>query len=255
MKLTKYVVVVMLMLILAGLPLFSAGQQEGEKGADGKVTVTLGYNAFLADSFTDAPPPIDVIQEELAKKYPEISLKYYTMPSDMLSSLTIWMTSQDGTIDIYGLDTPWVTQFGRGGWAVPLNDKLPQLEENFEQAGLDTFSYEGKRLGVPFWGGLSGLFYRTDLLEKYGFRKKETLNDIVEISKKVKADHPDKMGFVWPGGRYEELVQVYATFLHAFGGKYKDSQGNYVFDSEKNIAAAQFMRTLIEEGVSPRDSG
>jgi multiple sugar transport system substrate-binding protein len=254
----RFGILVALTAALAVAPVFGGGQQEQEKeqekAQEGKeeVTVTLGYNAFLSDSFTDAPPPIDVMRQELQKRYPHINLKYYTMPDDMLNSLTIWMTSQDSTVDIYGIDTPWVTQFGRGGWAVPLNDKLPQLEENFEEAGLDTFSHNGKRLGVPFWGSVAGLYYRTDILEQYGFDEPETLNDVVEICRKVKEEQPDMMGFIWPGARRERLVMTYATFLHAFGGEYTDSQGNYAFNSEESIEAVEFMRTLIEEGLTPR---
>ncbi len=25
------------------------------------------------------------------------------------------------------MDTPWVKEFGKAGWAVPLNDKVPEL--------------------------------------------------------------------------------------------------------------------------------
>jgi multiple sugar transport system substrate-binding protein len=254
----RFGILVALTAALAAAPVFGEGQQEQQKeqdtaaGEKEQVTVTLGYNAFLSDSFTDAPPPIDVIRQELEKKYPHIKLKYYTMPSDMLNSLTIWMTSQDSTVDIYGMDTPWVTQFGRGGWAVPLNDKLPQLEENFQESGLDTFTYDGKRLGVPFWGGVSALYYRTDILEKYGYDKPETIEEFVEICRTVKEEEPDMMGFAWPGARRETLVMVYATLLHAFGGEYTDSQGNYAFDSEESIEAVKFLRSMTEEGLSPQ---
>ena len=58
---------------------------------------------------------------------------------------------------------------------------LPALEETFVTSGLDIFSYEGQRLGIPFWGSSSGLFYRTDLLEEYGFGPPQTYDELVEI--------------------------------------------------------------------------
>ncbi len=227
----------------------AGGQREG---GDGPVTVTLGYNPFLEDSFTDAPPPIEVIREELARLYPDIQLEYYTMPQDMLEPLVIWMTARDTTIDIYGIDEPWVTQFGRAGWAVPLNDRLPELEERLETAGLDTFSYEGERLGVPFWGSLSGLFYRTDILEEYGFQPPETIEEMETIITTVLADRPEMAGLLWPGARSEESLNMfYATVLYAFGGRYRGDDGAFLFDSPESIAAVEWMRKTVDEGLSP----
>ncbi len=247
----KFCMLVSLIALLAALPVFSGGSAE-EAEEEGPVTVTLGYNAFLENSFTDAPPPIEAIKRELAEKYPNIELEYHVMPDDMLNALTIWMTSRDATVDIYGIDTPWVPQFGRGGWAVPLNDKLPELQKNFVDSGLETFSYEGDILGVPFWGSVSGLYYRTDILEEYGFDPPETVDDILEVCRTVREDRPDLHGLMWPGQRGESLVMVYSTFLHALGGQYTDADGDYLFDSSESIEAVKLMKSLVEERISPR---
>ncbi len=242
-----------LCILLLGIPALVMGAAAREPvDPDAEVTITLGYNPFLADSFTDAPPPIDVIREELAKYYPNITLEYHTMPADMLDSLVVWMTSRDDTVDIYGIDVPWVAQFGRAGWAVPLNDYLPQLETDFAAGGLETFSYEGNRIGVPFWNSVTGLFYRTDILEEYGFSPPETIDEMVEIIETVQADRPDMTGFLWPGARRESLVMFYSTLLHAFGGSYRGDDGSFQFDSPASKKAVEFMITTIQEGYSPR---
>ena len=214
-------------------------------------TVTLGYNPFLSDSFTDAPPPIDVIREELARRYPELTLEYHTMPQDMLDSLVIWMTSQDATVDIFGMDVPWATQFGRAGWALPLNEHLPDLDQRITPAGLETFSHQGQWLAVPFWGSLTGLYYRTDILEEFGFDAPSSVSEMVEIIRTVRAERPELSGLLWPGDRGDSLVMLYATLLHAFGGEYNDAAGNYLFDSPESRQAVQFLRDTITEGLSP----
>lgn len=245
----KVLVVAVILALVVSLGVFSGGQRESRE--DGRVTVTLGYNPFLADSFTDSPPPIDVIRTELARRYPEIELEYYHMPADMLDALVIWMTAKDATVDIFGIDTPWVSQFGRAGWALPLGDAIPALDENFIASGLDTFSYEGERIGVPFWGGVAGLYYRADILEAYGFDPPRSIEEMVEIIRTVREDDPSIEGLLWPGAREESLVMFYSTLLHGFGGAYRDRDG-YAFDSEQSISAVRFMRSTIEEGLSPR---
>ena len=246
------IAVAVAVVLLVGLPgqAVAGGQVESDPEA---VTVTLGYNPFLSDSFTDAPPPIDVIRDELARIHPDINIEYYTMPQNMLEPLVIWMTSQDATIDIFGIDEPWVTQFGRARWAVPLNDHLPDLEDRLETAGLDSFSYQGDRLGVPFWSSLTGLFYRTDILSEYGFAPPETIAEMETIITTVLAERPELAGFLWPGARSEESINMfYATLLYAFGGRYRDTDGNFLFDSPASIRAVQWMRDTIGKGLSPR---
>ena len=246
---TGRTILIALLAIVAALPAVAGGrgQQVG-----GPVTVTLGYNPFLADSFTDAPPPIDVIRAELDRLHPDIELEYYTMPQDMLEALVIWMTSRDTTVDIYGIDEPWVTQFGRARWAVTLNDRIPELEERLDPAGLDTFSYQGNRLGVPFWGSLTGLFYRTDILEQYGFTRPGTIDEMVSIITAVRSSQPDLAGFLWPGARSgDSLNMFYATLLYGYGGQYRGPDGSFQFDSPASIRAVQSMRDTITSGLSP----
>lgn len=232
---------------VSGAVVFAGGRRE----AVDHNTVTLGYNPFLSDSFTDAPAPIDVIREELARRYPDLTLEYHTMPQDMLDSLVIWMTSQDATVDIFGMDVPWATQFGRARWALPLNEHLPDLDQRITPAGLETFSYEGQWLAVPFWGSLTGLYYRTDILEEFGFEAPESVSEMVEIIRTVRAERPELAGLLWPGDRGDSLVMLYATLLYAFGGEYTDAEGNYRFDSPESIRAVQFLRDTITEGLSP----
>ncbi|NCN05696.1 MAG: extracellular solute-binding protein [Spirochaetales bacterium] len=238
-------------LFLTLLVLGSCSQDNAEEV--GPVTVTLGYNSFLSDTFTDAPAPIDVIRQSLAAKYPDIQLEYFTMPQDLLESLVIWMTSEDTTVDIFGMDVPWVTQFGRAGWAVPLNDKVQNLEENLYGSGLETFSYEGNQLAVPFWGGVAGLFYRTDLLEEYGFSPPGSVDEMVRIIETIRADRPELSGLLWPGQREESLNMFYATLLYAFGGEYTAEDGSYALDSPESIQAIQFMNETLANSLSPRE--
>ena len=217
------------------------------------VTVTLGYNSFLSDSFTDAPAPIDVIRAELAKKHPEITLEYYVMPQDLLESLVLWMTSKDKTVDIYGMDVPWVNQFGRAGWAEPLNELIPNLGDLIVDAGLNVFSYRGSRLAVPFWGGVAGLYYRADILSALGIEPPRTIDDMVSAILAVNDAKLGISGFVWPGQKEESLNMFYATLLYAFGGTYVRPDGSYAFDSEASRQAIAFMQDSVKNGWSPRE--
>jgi len=69
-----------------------------------------------------------------------------------------------------------------------LTDKIKFSDFANYKVGLMTL--DGKVYGVPFDSGVSGLFYRTDYLEKAGY-KSEDLNNItwdkfIEIGKRLK---------------------------------------------------------------------
>ncbi len=250
MRTRKFLAFVFLALLFVGL-VVSCGPSSNGSSTESS-TVTLGYNAYLSDSFTKAPPPIDVIRSELAKKYPEIKLEYYTMPLDLLETLVIWMGSKDSSVDIFGMDVPWLTQFGAAGWAKPLNTLLPNLKESIGPGGLASFTYKSSILAVPFWGGVSGLYYRKDLLDAYGLVPPASLDDLIkaiEISKKA---NPDIDGLLWPGAKEESLNMFYSTLLYAYGGEYTQADGSLSFTSPAALSALNFLQGSVEKGWSPQ---
>jgi multiple sugar transport system substrate-binding protein len=221
------------------------------------VIITLAYNRFLQTSFTDSPPPFEVIATAVAAEYPNIEIELNLVPNSISAhrdALAVWMSAEDPTIDIYGIDTPWVPEFGEAGWAEPLNEHLPNLEDTFIDSGLEVFTYEGQRIGVPFWGSIGGMFYRTDLLEEYGFEPPETYDDLTEIVETITAEEPDLSGFVWPGAREESLVQTWVEIFGGYGGEYFDESGACTINSPEGVAAVSFMVDSIESGISPRET-
>jgi multiple sugar transport system substrate-binding protein len=222
-----------------------------------KQTVIISYNRFFNMSFGPGPAPIDLIRQEVAKKYPEIDIQINLTPDNMNQwhdAMAIWITAQDATVDLYGMDLPWVSEFGAAGWAVPLNDYLPDIEQKFEKAGLDLYTYEGQLLAIPFWNGTTGLYYRTDLLEEYGFDPPETYDDLVEIAETITADQPEMTGFLWSGDKQESLVMVWSEFLYGFGGQYWNEDGSCAFNSPEGVAAVEFMKETIDTGLSPEET-
>jgi len=217
--------------------------------------ITLAYGRFINVSFGPGPAPFEAIKNAVEEQYPNIDVQLNMTPDSSSAwhdSLAVWISAEDPTVDIYGMDTPWVKEFGSAEWAVPLNDKIPEFD-NYAQSGLDVFSHEGNRLGVPVWGSISGLFYRADLLDEYGFEPPKTFDDLVEAAETITADNPELSGFVWPGGKEESLVMVWASMLYGFGGRYFEDDGDCAFNSTEGIAAVTFMKDLIDSGVSPRE--
>jgi multiple sugar transport system substrate-binding protein len=239
-------VVVVLLFVMTG-----AFAQDDEE----PVVITLSYNTFLQNSFGEGPPPLDVIRAEVADVYPNYEIELNIAPDSIEAwrdQLSIAFTAQDGTIDIYGMDTPWVLEFGQANWAVPLSEALGTLDDDFVESGLDIFSYDDQVLAVPFWGSVGAFFYRADILDEYGYEPPTTYDDLVTIAEDITAQDDSLTGFVWAGAKEEGLVQVWAEFFTGFGGQYYDDDGSCAINSDAGIEAVTYMVDLIDSGISPR---
>jgi multiple sugar transport system substrate-binding protein len=222
-----------------------------------KKTVILSYNRFFNMSFGDGPSPLEAIRQAVAAKYPEIDVQINLAPDNMSQwhdAMAIWITAKDNTIDLFGMDTPWVSEFGAAEWAVPLNEHFPDIADKFEQAGLDLFSYDGKLLAIPFWTATSGLYYRTDLLEEAGYEPPKTWDELTEIVEAIQKENPDLTGYLWAGAKEESLTMVWSEFLHAFGGKYWEDDGACAFNSPEGVKAVEYMKSTIDSGLSPKET-
>jgi multiple sugar transport system substrate-binding protein len=135
-----------------------------------------------------------------------------------------------------------------------LESHLPELGEDFLPSGLDVFSYQDQCLGVPIWTSIGGLFCRMDLLREAGLPEPRTYDELAEHAKAIVADNPGLAGFVWPGGKGEDLIQTWAEMFRGFGGQYFDEDGNCAVNSAEGVRALQFMTQLLRDGVTPRDA-
>ena len=80
----------------------------------------------------------------------------------------------------------------------------------------------GRRL--PLYVNVGMLYYRTDLLKKYGYEKPpidwdqlETMSAKVQLGERA-AGNPDFWGYVWQGAAYEGLTCDALEWQESFGG-------------------------------------
>ena len=85
------------------------------------------------------------------------------------------MAQRTGAYDVVHVDCVWVGQYAGQGWTIPVEDFIAKT--NPEVLAIDDFfplvlegqgMWEGKVFGLPFIQAVFGLYYRTDLFEKYG---------------------------------------------------------------------------------------
>ena len=155
--------------------------------------------------------------------------------------------------DVFLMDVSWLALFAWSRWLDPLPgfDVSPFFAEVVRK--VDTF--EDRLLSLPVYmdGGL--LFYRRDLLERFGLHPPQTLAELLSSSLKVqeemRAENPGFFGFVWQGAQYEGLICNFLEFAGKQGG-FVLHEGKIILDLPANRKALRFMRDLIwKEKISP----
>ena len=156
-------------------------------------------------------------------------------------------------LDVISMDVIWVPEFSRAGWLLDLSERLPAAERgDFFAAPIDASTYRGRLYGVPWYIDAGVLYYRKDLLEKYGLGVPESYPELADAARTVLdgENDPDLYGFLWQGKQYEGLVCVTLEVLSSFGGDVLEN-GEVGIASPKSKAAFRFLRELLTSGVSP----
>jgi trehalose/maltose transport system substrate-binding protein len=160
----------------------------------------------------------------------------------------------DPSVDILVLDYPWLTEFGAAGWLFPLDNyaQLGAVDLNtFLSSAVEASTLHGQLMALPWAtdGGL--LYYRQDLLTKYGYAPPATWSDIQRIALDIKIKEGLTYGIVWQGAPYEGLTCNTLEFIWACGGNVLDDAGQVIFDSAQTRTALQQMIDLLATDTSP----
>jgi multiple sugar transport system substrate-binding protein len=163
--------------------------------------------------------------------------------------------------DVFLMDVAWIAQFAASDWLEPLDAYMAkeQLDKKvfFEKVVNLSDTYDNKILALPVYvdGGL--LYYRKDLLAKYGITQppqtwRKLVDDCLKVQAAMRKDNPEFYGFVWQGAQYEGLVCNWLEMAGSNNGGIFINGNTIELATEKNIEATEFMSDLIHTyKVSP----
>ncbi len=207
----------------------------------GKLAGEPGTLRKLLDRFEQENPGIRVRDETLPASTDE-QHQFYAINLD----------SRSADFDVLSLDVIWVPEFARAGWLRDLTGILARGEQQaFFPGPIEAVTYEGRLYAVPWYIDAGLLYYRQDLLKKYGRPVPRTWQELADTAQYITKQEKDLYGFIWQGRQYEGLVCTVLEFLWSNGGAVI-AQGKPVIDSPQNIEALDFMRGLVgRSGVTP----
>jgi multiple sugar transport system substrate-binding protein len=166
------------------------------------------------------------------------------------------LKNRDPEMDVFFMDVIWPAEFAAAGRVLPL-DRFFSAEERikFLEAPIQANSYRDHIFGVPVFVDAGLLYYRKDLLAKYGFYPPRTWPELVEQAKAILAAErdPHLTGFSGQFKQYEGLICNMMEYILSNGGSLWDEvELKGALHSPKAVEAVRFVRDQIIGEISHR---
>lgn len=188
-------------------------------------------------------------------------VKINKMPAAWDEALPLYqqlLSAQSADADVLLLDVVWIGLLQNH--LLDLNAELPKedIAAHFPST-VAAGTVEGKFVALPWYTDTGLMFFRKDLLEKYGKPVPRTWAELTETAKAVQegeraAGNKDMWGFVWQGKSYEGLTCDAIEWVGSFGGgTIIDEKGNITIDNPKAAEALTlakgWVNTISPQGV------
>ncbi|MGR9375388.1 ABC transporter substrate-binding protein [Rhizobium leguminosarum] len=205
---------------------------------------------------------IEFLQKQVAvfEKNTGNHVKLVTMPSsssEQFSQYRLWLAAGNKDIDVYQTDVIWAPQLA--GQFIDLKEATKDVVGQFFPSIIASQTVNGRLVALPLFTDAPALFYRKDLLEKYGKQPPKTWDEMAATAKEVQdkerqAGQKDLWGYVFQGNSYEGLTCNALEWVKSSGGgQIVETDGTISINNEKAAAALErakgWIGTISPPGV------
>jgi trehalose/maltose transport system substrate-binding protein len=188
-------------------------------------------------------------------------VKVISTPNSSTERLALYqqiLAANSADIDVYQIDVIWTGTLANH--FIDLKPHIDQatIDQNFP-AIVENNTIDGKLVAMPWFTDAGVLYYRKDLLEKYGKQPPTTWQQLTDIAKEIqdgerKAGNDKMLGFVFQAKAYEGLTCDALEWIDSFGGgTIVDPKGKITINNPKAVEAlklaASWINKIAPEGV------
>jgi trehalose/maltose transport system substrate-binding protein len=177
--------------------------------------------------------------------------------SEQFSQYRLWLAAGNADIDVYQTDVVWAPQLT--DQFIDLSAAAADIAATHFPSIIASQTVNGKLVALPFYTDAPALFYRKDLLEKYGMSVPRTWDELSvtarEVMEKERAGgQRDLWGFVFQGNAYEGLTcNALEWISSSAGGQIVEADGTISINNEAAAAAIErakdWIGTIAPQGV------
>jgi len=220
------------------------------------------YAAEISISASSTGKNLDLFRKQLDafEKATGNTVKIVTMPpssTEQFSQYRLWLAAGNTDVDVYQTDVIWAPQLA--DQFVDLKDATKDVVGDFFPAIVGSQTVNGRLVAMPLYTDAPALFYRKDLLEKYGKQQPKTWDEMEATAKEIQdkeraAGQKDLWGYVFQGNAYEGLTCDALEWVKSSGGgQIIEPDGTISINNEKAAAALNrakgWIGTISPSGV------
>ncbi|MCI5074536.1 ABC transporter substrate-binding protein [Oricola sp.] len=198
---------------------------------------------------------LDRFEEQTGHKVEIVSMPEST--TDQFSQYKLWLAAKSTDIDVYRIDVIGAAQIA--DHFVDLKEAYADIIDDYVPAAVESQMVDGKLVALPMFLGAPALYYRKDLLDKYGEEVPATWQEMTATAQKImdaerEAGNGDMWGFVFQGAAYEGLTCNAQEWIASFGGgRIVEADGSIGINNDKAAEALDLAKswigTIAPEGV------
>lgn len=228
--------------------LFSAcGKKTSTSDSSSSGSEIKGKITFVGQN--DQTGAVQNAVDSFKKAYPDVQVDYQKAPGasdDVKKSLMTSLAAGDSEPDVFQCDIAWVPQFASAGWLLDVTDELDKVKSDYLAGPLKTCYYNDKAYAFPDYTDVGLLYYRSDLIKT----PPKTWDELVQMCKENIGKNGIEDGYVFQAFQGEPVSCNMLEFIKQNGGN-DLVDGKFVIDSQNTVDALKFVRSLIDDKISP----
>ena len=165
------------------------------------------------------------------------------------------LTAGNDSIDVYQIDVVWPGILNQ--YFIDLKPYLTASDTKpFTPSIYNNYKIGNKVVALPWFTDGGILFYRTDLLKKYGYSTPpKTWDQLFAMAKKIqdgeRKTNKNFYGFVYQGNAYEGLTCDALEWINSYGGgTIVDASGKVTINNPKAVQALDTLAKNLK-GITP----
>lgn len=255
MRTFRFVILVSFLLVV-GLVLAACAGLGQSQSAEGKTVIHVAGGAVGQE--------LDQTRkgaENYMAEHPDVRVVVDVLPDSTTDRFFYYLDffeSQSPELDVLQIDVIWPGEIA--SHLVDLNQYGAQevADKHFQRI-IENNTVDGRLVGIPWFTDAGVLYYRTDLLEKYGYNSPpESWADLEEMARVIQdgergEGNQNFWGYVWQGDMYEGLTCDGLEWVASDGGgTIVNDQKQITINNPQAADALQQAAGWVDE-ISPPD--
>lgn len=246
-----------LLLTLSTTAVMAQDDMAFDCGTDEEVTIN-----YFGDPVGSHPEAEAATIARFMEICPNITVELNQSSASVTDLLAFYLTAfeaESSDLDVIRVDVIWPGQLA--DHLLDLSDIAPQEHIDAQLPALiENDTIDGRLVALPLRIGFGMLYYRTDLLEKYGYdAPPATWDELAEMATTIQEGeraegNSEFWGYVWQGNSYEGLTtNALEWHVSETGENFLTSDGEILVNNDAAFAvyerAASWVGTISPPGV------